>query len=65
MILGQKETFKMDFNNQLEAEQIIRLALGRLFKIGSRQFREGDIEEFEKCKWLILDADRYIKSLKQ
>lgn len=52
---------KAQFENIQEAEQIIRLAMGHILSIGSRPFIQGDIEEYEHCKWLILDAGDYIE----
>lgn len=51
---------KPEFNNKQEAEQVIRLALGRILSIGSRPFKQGDIEEYEQCKWLILHANEFL-----
>jgi hypothetical protein len=53
---------KSQFKTRQQAEQIIELALGRILSIGSRPFRNGDFEEYEKCKWLILDADEYLNT---
>ena len=35
--------------------RIVELALGRIFRIMSRPFRPGDIEEYERCRALVLD----------
>lgn len=51
---------KAQFENKQQAEQVIRLALGRILSIGSRPFQNGDIEEYDKCKWLIMDAGEYL-----
>lgn len=32
------------------------LALGRLFRMGSRPFREGDIEEYHRLRSIIVDG---------
>lgn len=33
----------------------VRLALGRIFRMGSRPTEPGDIEEYERCRRIILD----------
>lgn len=53
---------KSRFTSISDAEQVIKLAFGRILSIGSRPFKNGDIEEYERCKWLIMDADEYIKT---
>jgi len=30
------------------------LALGRILRLGSRPFQEGDIEEYERCRAIIM-----------
>jgi hypothetical protein len=42
--------------NQQEAEQMMRLALGRLFRIGSRPYQQGDDEQFEMCRRAVMEA---------
>lgn len=49
-----------EFQSKVEAEKTIRLALGRILSIGSRPFQEGDLEQYEKYKWLILNANEYL-----
>lgn len=39
-----------------ERDKVVRLALGRLFRLGSRPTRPGDAEEYERCRLLILAA---------
>lgn len=39
-----------------EARTLAQLALGRIFRILSRPFQEGDIEEYERCRAIVLDA---------
>jgi hypothetical protein len=36
-------------------DQIINLAIGRIFRIASRPTHPGDIEEYERCKAIIMD----------
>jgi hypothetical protein len=33
----------------------IRCAIGRIFRILSRPFKDGDIEEYERCRSIIFD----------
>lgn len=33
-----------------------RLAIGRLFRLGSRPTQDGDLEQYEACRRVILDA---------
>jgi len=35
--------------------QLVQLALGRVFRILSRPFQPGDVEEYERCRAIILD----------
>ena len=35
--------------------QIVCLALGRIFRLGSRPTQPGDIEEYERCRTIIMD----------
>lgn len=39
-----------------ERRALAELALGRLFRIGSRPFKEGDIAEYYRCRAIVLDA---------
>lgn len=32
----------------------VQLALGRIFRLGSRPFRSGDLEEYEKARAVVL-----------
>ena len=36
------------------------LALGRLFRIGSRPFQEGDLEEWENIRRVVLEASEVL-----
>jgi hypothetical protein len=36
-------------------DQVINLAIGRIFRIASRPTQPGDIEEYERCKAIIMD----------
>lgn len=37
-------------------EKIIELALGRIFRMGARPTQPGDVEEYERCRAIILEA---------
>lgn len=47
-------------NSKQEAQKTFELALGRILSMGARLSRNGDIEMYEKCKWLIVDAAEYL-----
>ena len=42
--------------NEEETKTAARLALGRLFRVLSRPYREGDDDEYFRCRSIILDA---------
>lgn len=44
-----------------EAHTIMPYALGRLFRIMSRPFKEGDIETFEDCRRAIMEAGEVLE----
>lgn len=56
---------KAQFQNKQEAEKTIELAMGRILSMGVRPTITGDVEEYERCKWLILDAGEYLESIKK
>jgi hypothetical protein len=35
---------------------VVSLAFGRIFRLGSRPTQPGDVEEYERCRAIILDA---------
>ena len=39
-----------------ERAQIVRLALGRVFQLGSRPTQPGDVEQYESCRALVMAA---------
>jgi len=39
-----------------EDKKTMELALGRILRLASRPERNGDIEEYERCRKLFLDA---------
>lgn len=44
------------FDSKEERDLAVRLALGRIFRLGSRPTQPGDVEDYETCRALILDA---------
>ena len=38
-----------------EERRAVRLALGRILRLGSRPERPGDLEEYERCRAIILN----------
>lgn len=42
--------------NEQEARTAMHLAIGRLFRIMSRPYQEGDIEQFYMCEKVVMDA---------
>ncbi len=36
--------------------EICQLALGRILRIASRPFQQGDIEEYERCRKIAMDT---------
>ena len=41
-------------NEDEERHALVCLAIGRLFRICSRPFQEGDLEQFEMCRKIIM-----------
>ena len=39
-----------------ERRALAELALGRIFRMGSRPYQEGDIAEYYRCRDIVLDA---------
>lgn len=48
------------FDNKQQAEKAMQMAFGRILRLGSRPFEEGDIENYETAKSVFLDAADYI-----
>jgi len=44
-----------------EAKKTIELAFGRILRMGSRPTKEGDIQEYERCRNLIIKASKVIE----
>jgi hypothetical protein len=36
-------------------DETIRLALGRIFRLASRPTQDGDVQEYERCRKIIMD----------
>lgn len=39
-----------------DKQALAQLALGRIFRLASRPVQPGDIEEYHRCRAIILDA---------
>jgi hypothetical protein len=39
-----------------ERRAVVRMALGRIFRLGSRPTQPGDIEQYERCRAAIMEA---------
>lgn len=39
-----------------EKRALVALALGRIFRMGARPTEPSDVEEYERCRAIILDA---------
>ena len=48
-----------------ELEELMRLCIGRIFKMGSRPEQIADMQKYEECRWLTLTANEEIKRRKQ
>lgn len=44
---------KLKTMSEWEAQQMFKLAFGRILRMGSRQTQPGDIEDYETCKHII------------
>lgn len=38
------------------SNQAVEMALGRIFGMMQRPFQPGDVEEYERCRALVMDA---------
>lgn len=41
--------------DQEATKHLVRCAIGRIFMMGSRPTEPGDVEEYERCRAIILD----------
>lgn len=48
------------FDSEKDANKAIELSIGRILNIGSRPFKESDIEDYQRCKFLIIDACEFL-----
>jgi hypothetical protein len=48
------------FDNTTDATKAMNLAIGRIFRLGSRPFQEGDIELYEEAKRVCLHAAEFL-----
>ena len=46
--------------NRSELNGIIQLAIGRIFRLGARKTQPGDIEQYEQCKQIIMEASNIL-----
>ena len=49
-----------NFNNNQEAQTAFELAFGRILLMGSRPTKDGDIQEYARCKSIIYDAAEFL-----
>jgi hypothetical protein len=38
-----------------EQKKTFELAMGRIFRLGARAFQPGDVEEYERCRSIIME----------
>lgn len=55
----QQEAMKNSTREELET--LVKLALGRIFRLGSRPTQPGDVEQYEFCRSLIMDATELLR----
>jgi hypothetical protein len=51
----RRPTRKRHYSHAQDRKKAVELALGRIFRMGSRPTRPGDVEEYERCRAIILD----------
>ncbi len=44
------------FDNTADASQAAKLAFGRILRMSARPAQSGDVQEYERCKTIMLDA---------
>ena len=42
---------------EIDQSLTVNLAIGRIFRIMSRPYKDGDKEEYERCRKIILDLE--------
>lgn len=48
-----------------ELNLLIKMSIGRILKMGSRQSQHGDIEQYDYCRQLVIDAKDEINRRKE
>lgn len=43
-----------------ELENVIKLCIGRVLRLGSRSTQPGDVEQYEKCSRLSIEANEIL-----
>jgi hypothetical protein len=50
----------INFDTPTQANKAMELAIGRIFHLGSRPAKEGDIKLYEDARYVILCASEYL-----
>lgn len=50
----------MKIETTQQANKIMELAIGRIFRLGSRPFQVGDVQLYEEAKWAVMDAAEFL-----
>lgn len=45
-----------------DLKTIIKMAIGRVLRMGSRPTQTGDVEQYDRCRWIAITAAEIIKS---
>jgi hypothetical protein len=48
------------FENNIEAEKTMELAIGRILALGSRPFQDGDVQKYEAAKSAFFEAADFL-----
>jgi hypothetical protein len=48
------------FDTKQQANTAMELALGRILRMGARETKAGDIEEYYRCRDIIFDSAEYL-----
>jgi len=46
----------METSSNDDLQQLQRLSIGRILLLGSRQEEDGDLQEYEQCRYLVMSA---------
>lgn len=49
---------------EAECHQLMRLAMGRIFLLGSRPFQEGDLEQYEAARAVMRAAHERLETIR-